>query len=388
MTGNTKSTSTLKANKGNIKVTDEQILLVHGKFDGHRGNMAEALGISERALYNRLARLKKAGKLAEGVLPTYPNGHVIKGVSTYIGEDGEVKGQWVKTGNTQDDRQERLLTAVREAFEQAPKVAKIKAPRRTAKALLAAYPMGDPHLGMYAWGEEAGDDFDLDIAEEQLVEAMRRLVECTPQAEVGLVVNLGDFFHADTSQNKTLRSGNILDVDTRWAKVLRTGVRAMRACIEAALAKHRRVHVINEIGNHDEHTSQMLTLALSLLYERNPRVTFDESPSRFHYYRFGKTFIGVTHGDTVKPQSLPGLMATDRPRDWGATTHRYWLTGHVHHQRVFEEPGCLIESFRTLAARDAWHSASGYRSGRDMQAIVFHEEYGEIERHRMDILRL
>jgi hypothetical protein len=52
---------------------------------------------------------------------------------------------------------------------------------------------------------------------------------------------------------------------------------------------------------------------------------------------------------------------------------------------VFELPGCLVESFRALAPRDAWHSAQGYRSGRDMHCIVLHEQHGEIERHRVDV---
>jgi hypothetical protein len=34
-----------------------------------------------------------------------------------------------------------------------------------------------------------------------------------------------------------------------------------------------------------------------------------------------------------------------------------------------------------LAAKDAWHSEKGYRSKRDMKAIVLHREYGEVARH-------
>jgi len=45
----------------------------------------------------------------------------------------------------------------------------------------------------------------------------------------------------------------------------------------------------------------------------------------------------------------------------------------------------VVESFRTLAAKDAWQAAQGYRSGRDMYAIVLDAEHGEVERHRCDI---
>jgi hypothetical protein len=323
-----------------------------------------------------------------GTFPA-PDGMYVRSVSTLVdGQTGAVKQQWVKADKVKEQQAQLLIDAVRAAFDDSAKVPEIAAPEILNADLLTVYPMGDPHLGMYAWAAETGTDFDLEIAERNLTAATVRLVMASPPSEEALIVNVGDFFHGDTSANRTLRSGHALDVDTRWAKVLRVGARTMRTCIDTALTRHKRVRVVNEIGNHDEHTSQAMTLALSMLYENNPRVSFDDSPAKFHYYVFGKNLIGVTHGDTVKPDALGGIMATDRPEDWGATKFRYWLTGHVHNRRVFELPGCLVESFRTLAGKDSWTAASGYRAGRDMQSIVLHREFGERERHHIDISAL
>lgn len=323
-----------------------------------------------------------------GTFPA-PAGMFVRSTSTLIdGQTGATKLQWVKSDKIKEAETQQLIAAIRGAFIDAPKIERIPAPEITRDDLITMYPMGDPHLGMYAWAEETGTDFDLDIAERNLTEAVRRLVAASPPSKYGLIANVGDFFHGDTSANRTLRSGHVLDVDTRWAKVLRIGVRTMRTCIETALERHEIVYVVNEIGNHDEHTCQALTLALSLLYENNPRVVFDMSPAHFHYHVFGKNLIGITHGDMTKPDNLGGIMATDRPEDWGATKFRYWLTGHVHNRRVFELPGCLVESFRTLAGKDSWAAASGYRAGRDMQSIVLHREFGERERHHIDISAL
>lgn len=366
-------------------VADADILSALEKAGGNRAKTAQALRLSERRVFARIAKMKASGAYDQGVHETVPEGHFVKGVSTLIGDDGSVKGQWVRTSLDLEHQKQQVVEAITESVKSLPRVPKIPSPQKADKGLLVVYPQGDPHLGMYAWGEEAGEDFDLAIAERDLVRAMQALVEKSPASEEALIVNLGDFFHSDSQANTTARSNNQLDVDTRWAKVLRTGISAMRACIEAALTKHKKVRVINEIGNHDTHTAQLLTLALGLLYEQNPRVTLDQSPSRFHYVRFHSVLLGVTHGDTVKPDKLGAIMATDRPEDWGQARFRYWLTGHVHNQRVFELPGCLVESFRTLAARDAWHSASGYRSGRDMQAIVFDRQFGEVSRYRADI---
>lgn len=337
---------------------------------------------------------KKAAKhgvaIKEDVNHPTPEGFEVSGVSTLYSGDGEQKLQWVKTKQEKEQLLRIAIEQVEEVFrDKSIRVAKIGAPTKKLNTdLLIAYPMGDPHIGMYAWEEESGDDFDLEIAERNLVEATTRLVECAPNAKEGLIVNVGDFYHADNQLNRTSRSGNPLDVDTRWAKVLRVGVRAMRACIEAALRKHERVYVINEIGNHDDHTAQVLTLALAMAYENNPRVKFDDSPARFHYHRHGKVLIGVTHGDMVKPERLGEIMATDQASEWGDTVFRYWYTGHIHTRKVFELPGCMVESFRTLAAKDAWTAGAGYRTGRDMYAIALDKEYGEIERHRVDIRML
>ena len=52
----------------------------------------------------------------------------------------------------------------------------------------------------------------------------------------------------------------------------------------------------------------------------------------------------------------------------------------MHHQSVKEYPTCTIETFRTLAAKDAWHHSSGYRSGKDIKCITYHKDYGEVGR--------
>lgn len=361
---------------------------------GSNRKAAKALGIAPSSVDNTIQSIRKrAARLGyspqHDMTRTVPDGFSVSGVSTMYDADGNVRAQWVKSKQEREMLLKATMDAAIEIFsEHDMKVPKIAKPKTSTKDLLSVYPMGDPHVGMYAWAEETGEDFDLKIAERNLTTAVEKLVADSPASEQALIVNVGDFFHSDSMDNRTKRSGHALDVDSRWTKVLRVGIRAMRQCIEACLRKHAKVHVINEIGNHDDHTAQVLTLALAMAYENNPRVTFDENPGRFHYFRFHDILIGVTHGDTVKPDKLGGIMATDRPEDWGATKRRYWYTGHIHTRNVFEVPGCEVESFRTLAGKDAWTASMGYRSGRDMYCIVHHKNYGEIARNRKDILML
>ena len=361
--------------------------------DGCRGGAAQQLGTTERNIYRSLARIKRKAA-ARGWAPdsnmvkVAAPGFQVKGTSTLYDADGEQKIQWVKTAATAD-RDDLLRESISEAFEDWRGVGRISAaPKHTTDELLSIYPMGDPHLGLYSFAPETGDNFDLKIAEDNLCEAVKRLVACSPKSQTCILLNLGDFFHSDTQDNRTARSGHAIDVDTRWSKVLRAGVRAMMTCIEAAAKKHEKVIVKNLIGNHDDHTSQMLGLSLALFYEGNERVEIHDNPGKFWFHRFGQVLIGAGHGDTTKPAQLPGIMATDRAEDWGKTRHRYFYTGHIHTQNVAEYPGCIWESFRTMAAKDAWTAAKGYRSGRDMYCIVHHQDHGEVERHRVDVAML
>ncbi len=182
----------------------------------------------------------------------------------------------------------------------------------------------------------------------------------------------------------TSRSGHSLDLDGRYAKMISVGVKVMRQCIESALEKHAEVRVLNIVGNHDDTGALFLAVCLDHVYEHEPRVHVDTSPAPAMYFRHGKTFVGCHHGHSIKADKLPGVMATDRPQDWGETEHRYWWCGHIHHQSVKDYAGVTVESFRTLAAKDAYATWGGYRSPRDMKCIVLHDEHGEVARHTVN----
>lgn len=315
------------------------------------------------------------------VAPQRPDGHALAGVSTLVDGSGRIVGQWMKTARERETREQILERLLRELPEVIGAREPVTPPVEHVDAdLLAVYPLGDPHIGMLSWHEETGADFDLTIARRIFGAAMRDLVERGPRAKQALIVNLGDFFHSDTLDNRTRRSGHALDVDSRWPKILQVGVEIMIGLVDRALEHHARVRVINEIGNHDDHTAIMLSVALRAYYRAEPRVDVDASPARRHWHRHGRCLIGVTHGDGAKPEQLESIMAAERPDDWGATRHRYWYCGHVHHSRRIEHRGCVVESFRTLAPRDAWAAGMGYRAGRDLHRIVLHSEHGEVSR--------
>jgi len=129
------------------------------------------------------------------------------------------------------------------------------------------------------------------------------------------------------------------------------------------------------------HAAITLDEALIGYYYKEPRVIIEDSPKTFYTYRFGSNLIGITHGHAPRPDKLAGVMAVDCQKEWAECEFKYIWHGHIHNKRVFEDLGVLVESFRTTSVNDAWHTEQGYRSGKEMQAIILDKDYGEVERH-------
>lgn len=370
------------------KVTEQQFKEAMENHPGvSHAELGRILGVDESTIRYRKNKLAKQGWSPDhDMTKETPEGYKIKGVSSYY-VNGRLAAQWVKTSEDRERQLELVQQAIEGFVKDLPKITPttIYNEHQINENLMAVYPLGDPHIGMLSWEKETGENWDLAIAEDTFVNVFDRVVKCAPQCKEGVVVNLGDFFHYDNMEGITSRSGHNLDRDGRYAKMVQVGVKILRRMITTALEHHETVRIINVIGNHDDTGAIFLSVCLKHVYENEPRVIVDDAPSPFHYVRFGKVLLGAHHGHTCKMEKLPGVMAADRSVDWGQTEFRYWLTGHIHHDSKKEYPGVMVESFRTLAAKDSYAMYSGWRSGRDTKVIVYHKEFGEVERHTVCI---
>lgn len=355
--------------------------------------IAEQFGVSDSYVRSAFTKAKQMAA-KRGYAPDYDMSHptadgfVVKGVSTLYGDDGQVKQQWVKTDLDKQVFIENIKELIDQYIEQLP----VFDPKPynisyNVKDLMTIYPLGDPHIGMKAFKEETGEDWDLKKAQEVFCGVFDRLVKTAPHCEQAVIVNLGDYFHRDNVAGVTERHRHVLDTDGNYMMMVDTGLKIMIQMIDSALEHHHTVKVITTIGNHDDTGAMFLQAALKHMYQEDERVDIDCTSSVFQYFSFGNNFFGVHHGHTCKPDKLPMVMATDHPTEWANSQDgtRLWLTGHIHHDTRKEYSGCIVESFRTLAGKDGYAYSGGYRAGQDSKALVFHKEHGEIERHTINI---
>lgn len=348
---------------------------------------SEKLNLSQRNVQRCILNVKKRAAL-KGWAPkhdmtkTCPDPYIVKGVSTLYNKDGEPVSQWVKT-TLDEEKLNQYLEGIVEASLAEIKPIKIpKYQQRVSDSnTLTVYPIADLHIGLKSWMAETGNDYDLEIAEKVLKQVFTKLIERAPNSKQCLVAGLGDMLHVDNLNNETSRNGNVLDVDSRYAKMYGVAMKLFRFVIETAAAKHKQVHVINCMGNHDDLGALTLSIALSNIYQKCKRIHVLQSPSPRQYFFFGQNLIGCTHGYECSAKDLPMVMAAEKPIEWGICKYRYWYCGHIHQDKVIENGACKVESFRTITGRDAWTNAKGYFSGRDLKAIVIHKDYGEIERY-------
>jgi len=190
----------------------------------------------------------------------------------------------------------------------------------------------------------------------------------------------------DDFKNATPSSGNAVDVDGRYSKVIRVAMEAMVKMIDKALAKHEVVHFINISGNHDITTGHANRAFVSAWYRNEPRVKVCEKPTHQKYFKHGKTLLGFAHGDGLKMPNAGELMAVQCANIFSDTVHRFFHFGHNHKDKVVDGRICKAESHRNIAPLNSWASHAGFtRQLGTMKCITYCPKHGELSRNLFNV---
>lgn len=350
---------------------------------GSQRKAADALGITRSSLRCRL----KYAELYEQSDPA------VKGAMSGAGmqDAGVLHSGWIKTDEASlyfkmpvhEDSRDRLQE-IRDAFTDMPAIEPLLTPPETCDAdLLTVYPIPDAHIGMRAWGKETGEDYDTDIAVERIRSGIGQCVAAAPASKQAVIIALGDLLHSNDQSNMTPASKHVLDVDTRHYKSLEAAIYAMACAAETAAHKHDQVTVVIQRGNHDPTAYMAVMFALAERYKDNLRISVQKHPGEFFVMQHGKCLLASQHGDKAKAERLVMHLANQWPEMWGATRHRYYFTGHLHHSKVQDIGGVTVEQLRAVTARDAYASSHAYVAKAEMQSISYHAEHGEVSRYRV-----
>ena len=384
-------TNVSKVNWAELKqycISDRELQVISARAeDDTVDETAAKFGVSIRAIYT-ISGAVKARAARKGHAPehdmtaTAPDGFQVKGVSTYYNASGQKTGQWVKTIGDKERQHEIMLLAIEEThknykpFKPSPKV------KHTDKDLLSLITITDFHLGMYAWEAETGDDWDVNISKRVFLNAIADMIEAAPKAHTGFLCQLGDFLHFDGITAVTPMSGHILDADTRYSKLVELTIEIMTQAVHMMLKKFGKVVIVQAEGNHDMSGSIWLRKHIKYVFSKDDRVEVIDNEFPYYAYLHGEILLGFHHGHKKKMAQLPKLFASE-PRFrklWGKATQAYIHTGHMHHERVVEDMGAIVEQNPSLSTRDAYSARGGWVSARGAKVITYHTKLGEVHR--------
>lgn len=246
--------------------------------------------------------------------------------------------------------------------------------------LLGVISIRDAHFGLFTEHPGPYATYNLEDAQDAYVSAFDELFERAIKSGVRtLVYPIGsDMLHVDNPQNTTTK-GTPQDVSAQWWEAFTAAVSSINWCVNRAVGElgEGNVIVVLENGNHDHHLSRLLGLTIQQRWEGVTVLTSADSIKRF---TFGRTHLFFHHGDGIKPENYPGIIATDHPEVVGKGDYVEVLSGHLHHRRRsvlgasgdYLEAGAIVHRITpALCPSSNWSEASGYRSSPGAQLTLY-----------------
>lgn len=191
-----------------------------------------------------------------------------------------------------------------------------------------------------------------------------------------------DILNADNPQNTTF-GGTPQDSFFDWKQSFNAALAFLRWSIDYSLSLGIPVDARAVYCNHAPTKLFYLARSLDLVYENTSNVKIEYQELQRTYYVYGENLFGTAHGDREKVNALPSLMALEQKENWGKTTHRTWLLGHLHTGKGYmaktseDNSGVEMIWLRSLSSTDKWHHKQGYIGcPKSAQAFIFNKTKG------------
>ena len=237
----------------------------------------------------------------------------------------------------------------------------------------------DLHVGLLAWAQETGADYDIHIARDAFMTCMSDIVlRCKGRTFKRIyLVTLGDILHVD-NDNQATTKGTPQQADGRMAKIFDNALEMLMDCIDT-LSLIAPVEVIYLAGNHDRLVGYTLIKALSCAYKE---LTFDVEPNPQKYRLIGCNLIGWTHGDMIH-KNMGGWLQERARKEYGLSKYSEVHAGHLHstsrteYKTSYQDGGVVVRHLPTISNASAWEHQQGYPQGnKTMMSFVWHDQQG------------
>ena len=257
---------------------------------------------------------------------------------------------------------------------------------------VVSWGLWDAHIGMYAFGEEVGSDYDVKIATNRCLNSIDDMIEELALYDIRQIwMPIGnDFMHFDNVRQRTTRGEHDLDADSRFARAYLAATNVVVYMVQRATEICDNVQVFYCPGNHDTLTSYTLIGMLAQRFLNDSRVSVDLNCNPQTIKRHGGVAIMYEHGQNVAPNQFPLIFHEHVMNDARENNLRRDLTyrevqvGHRHQKRtrVYESEvptnGISIVTNPALCNTDFYHHSRGL-IGEPMKSVEAYR-YDELGR--------
>lgn len=151
-------------------------------------------------------------------------------------------------------------------------------------------------------------------------------------------------------------------------------------CLAIGKIKHfcDTLEVVFIPGNHDRLSSFHLIHAVSQVFKMTSDIKFNTSYKERKVIMYHNNMIALEHGD-VSSRNNPLVFATDFPKEWGSSKHRFLYTGHYHGRKTKEviteneEQGFITRIIPALTSSDYYHYHNKWTGNQRAAIIHIHE---------------
>lgn len=237
----------------------------------------------------------------------------------------------------------------------------------------------DLHIGLLAWRNECGEDYDLKIAKSNFLSCItdvRRRCEEKPLKKI-IIVTLGDVLHTDNDK-QTTEHGTFQQTDGRLGKIIECAESMLVQAIEM-LKEVAPIKYIYTSGNHDRFTGYMLAKMIENRYLNDENIEFDTAQNPFKRELIGNTLCCFHHGDAPK-KNIDECVYT-QCKD--LISYAKWIeinVGHLHELHTYYKDGVQVRRMPPLCNSSYWEHQQLYSGdNRCMVCDIYNDELGRME---------
>lgn len=261
-----------------------------------------------------------------------------------------------------------------------PKFVRIERIEDSNSYLLVLDP-ADIHVGKLCSSFEVGEAYNNQIAVQRALFGVKGILQKVSSFKIDKILFIGgnDILHIDSPKRETT-SGTKQDTDGMWHTNFLIAKQLYVDILEILITV-ADVHFCFNPSNHDYASGFFLSQVIEAYFKNCENISFDSTIAHRKYFKYFKNLIGTTHGDGAKMTDLPMLMATEMPKEWSETEHRYVYVHHLHHKWSKDVFSVCVEGLRSPSGTDSWHHRNGYEHApKAVEGFLHCKENGQIAR--------